>query len=47
MKNGQTMIEYVICLSVIILIAGIVGYVVSAAQKHAYRSTTLVASEYP
>lgn len=47
MKNGQTMIEYVICVAAVVLIAGIVGYVVTAAQKHAYRSVTLVGSEYP
>lgn len=47
MKNGQTMIEYVVCMAAIVLIAGIIGYVVTAARNHADRSVTLVASEYP
>lgn len=47
MKNGQTMIEYVICMAMVVLIVGIIGYVVSAAQKHADRSIALVGSEYP
>lgn len=47
MKNGQTAIEYVVCIAAVVLIAGIVGYVVKAAEKHAERSVTLVASEYP
>lgn len=47
MKKGQTMIEYVIAMATIVLIAGVIGYVVAAAQRHTYRSVTLVSSEYP
>lgn len=47
MKTGQTMIEYVVCMAAVVIIAGIVGYVVTASRKHADRSITLVASEYP
>lgn len=47
MKKGQTMIEFVICFAAVVIIAGIVGYVIMAAEKHASRSVSLVASEYP
>lgn len=47
MRNGQTMIEYVVGLAAVVIIVGIIGYVVSASQKHADRSITLVGSEYP
>lgn len=47
MKTGQTAIEYVICMAAVALIAGVITYVVVAAEKHADRSVALVASEYP
>lgn len=47
MKQGQTMIEYVVSIAAVILIASIVGVVVMAAEKHADRSVTLVSAEYP
>lgn len=47
MKKGQAMIEYVVALAALVVIAGIVSYVVTAADKHSKRSVALVASEYP
>ena len=46
-RPGQTMVEYVLALIGVVAVAGVLAYLVTAAQKSAERTTALVSSDYP
>ena len=46
-RRGQAALEYVLCLAALLVVVGIMGYIVTAAQKSAARTHELVRSDYP
>jgi uncharacterized protein (UPF0333 family) len=47
MKRAQAMLEYVLALAGMAVVASVMWYVVSAAEKQLVRTENLVSSEYP
>jgi uncharacterized protein (UPF0333 family) len=47
MKRAQAMLEYVLALAGMAVVASVMWYVVSAAEKQSVRTENLVSSEYP
>ena len=46
-RSGQAMVEYVLCVAAFLVVAGVLGFLVTAAQKSAYRSEALVSADSP
>lgn len=46
-RRGQAAAEYVIAMAVMIAVAGIMGYLVTAAHKSAQRTEALVSADCP
>ena len=46
-RCGQAMVEYVMCVAAMLVVAGVLGYMVVAAQKSAHRSEALVSADSP
>jgi len=46
-RCGQAMVEYVMCVAAMVVVAGVLGYMVAAAQKSAHRSEALVSADSP
>ena len=47
LRCGQAMLEYMIAVVVVLTLAGMLTFVLSAIRRSGDRTTSLVASEYP
>ena len=46
-RRGQAAVEYVMAVAALLAVAGVMGYLVSAAQKSASRAEALVSADCP
>ena len=46
-RCGQAMVEYVFALATLMVVAGVMGYLVTAAHKSAQRTEALVSADCP
>ena len=46
-RRGQAMVEYVICVAALVVAAGVLGVLVSAARRSAVRSEAVVSADSP
>ena len=46
-RGGQAMVEYVICVAALLVVAGVLGLLVTAAQRSARRSEAIVSADCP
>lgn len=46
-RNGQAAVEYVLAVAALLVVAGVMGYMVTAAHKSAQRAVALVGSDCP
>ena len=46
-RKGQTMVEYVLAVAALLVVATVMGFLVTAAQKSAHRSEALVGADCP
>lgn len=45
--KGQAALEYILCTAALLIVIGILGTIITAAQKSAARTHELVRSDYP
>lgn len=46
-RSGQAAVEYVLALAALLVVIGVMGYCVTAAQKSAHRAEALVGADCP
>lgn len=46
-RSGQAMVEYVVCVAAMVVVAGVLGLLVTAARKSASRSEAIVSADSP
>lgn len=46
-RSGQAMLEYVLAFAALLVVFGVMGGVIVAAERHASRTTGLVRADYP
>lgn len=46
-RCGQAVVEYVLALATMMVVAGVMGYLVTAAHKSAQRTEALVSADCP
>lgn len=46
-RKGQAMVEYVLAVAALLVVAGVMGYMVTAAHKSAQRTVALVGADCP
>lgn len=46
-RRGQAALEYILCVAALLVVIGIMGYLVRAAQRSADRTEELVRADYP
>jgi len=46
-RRGQAMLEYVLAFAALLVVVGVMGSVIVAAQRQSARATGLVRADYP